>query len=67
MAVNKNGAGDGIKDCAQRRSRGVQNDLYTGRCTDEDLASSDGKCLGERQEWALDKVARRGQWKDPTW
>lgn len=70
MAVNpRNGRDSGgvIKDEAQRHSRDVVNDLYTGRTTDEDLSSSDGKCMGERDEWNLEKVSRRGAWKGDTW
>jgi len=59
MAVRDNSGG---KDEAYRhsgRSTNVRNDQYDGRTTDEDLSSSDGKCLGEREEWAYDKVERR--------
>ena len=50
-------------DYAERASAGTRNDLYEGRVTDEDLASSDGKCLGERDEWNLAKIMRRGKWE----
>ena len=69
MAV-KDGTTSG-KDRAHRERTGsstrVRNDQYEGRTTDADLSSSDGKCLGERDEWNLERVSRRGQWKDPTW
>jgi len=68
MAV-KDGSTGG-KDAAYRHSGSttrVHNDQYDGRTTDEDLSSSDGKCLAERNEWNLERVSRRGQWKDQTW
>lgn len=68
MAVN-NGTSGG-KDAAYRASgssTNVRNDQYDGRLTDEDLSDSDGKCLGERREWNLARVARRGKWKADEW
>ena len=68
MAV-KNGTSGG-KDEAYRHSgttTKVRNDQYDGRTTDEDLSESDGKCLGERAEWDLAKVSKRGQWKAEDW
>lgn len=65
MAV-KDGTSGG-KDAAYRQSARTwnkRNDQYAGRTSDEDLAASDGKCLGERDEWAMEKVNRRGQWQD---
>ena len=63
MAVKERSSGG--KDAAYRYSgttTKVRNDQYDGRTTDADLAESDGKCLGEREEWDLRKVERRGRW-----
>jgi hypothetical protein len=68
MAVNERSYGG--KDAAYRwsgPSTKVHNDQYDGRTTDEDLAESDGKCMGERDEWNLAKVSRRGKWKADEW
>jgi len=66
MAV-KNSGTTGGKDEAYRHSgptTKVHNDQYDGRTRDEDLASSDGKCLGERDEWDYAKVERRRERED---
>jgi hypothetical protein len=57
---------EGGKDAAylqSARNWHKPNDQYSGRLRDEDLAESDGKCLGERDEWNLAKVARRAKWE----
>ena len=68
MAVKERTSGG--KDAAYRASGAstrVRNDLYEGRLSDADLSESDGKCMGEREEWNLAKVERRGKWKAPEW
>jgi len=63
MAVTERTSGG--KDAAYRHcgpTTKVRNDQYDGRTSDADLSDSDGKCLGERDEWNLAKVARRGKW-----
>jgi hypothetical protein len=68
MAVNQRSYGG--KDAAYRYSgpsTDVHNDQYDGRVSDADLSDSDSKCLGERDEWNLAKVSRRGQWKAEDW
>ncbi len=62
MAVKYRDGGGCVKDEAARHSRAVKNDLYTGRTTDADLASSDGQRLEDRDEWNMSKVSRRGAW-----
>ncbi len=66
MAVNGKSRGR-VADEAQRHSDGVTNDFRSGRMTDADLTSSDGMALEDRDEWNMEKMSRRGQWKDPSW
>jgi hypothetical protein len=66
MAVNGKGMSGG-KDEAYRASARTKEDLYTGRLTDDALSESDGKCMGERREWNMARVSRRGQWKADEW